>query len=235
MFVQQFRSGMMANLPIAISVIAYGSILGVLAAQKGIGWGTLLVMNLTVFAGSAQFVMVDMWLPQLPVFEIVLAVMVINFRYLFIGASLQPLFKGKSLKHKVFMMHLVADENWAMTMAAWRQGHGSSTYLFGGGVCVLLSWCLGTLTGHLAGAAVSHPEALALDFAFVAVFSALAATLWRGKSDFVPWTTAVVLATLSSQWVPGKWYIVIGGVGGALTTVFFKPQTGSKPSNRKSP
>ncbi|NNK14482.1 MAG: AzlC family ABC transporter permease, partial [Desulfofustis sp.] len=84
---QDLREGFIANLVVAASVAAYGSVLGLMAAQKGLTWYQLLIMNLSVFAGSAQFVMVDMWLPPLPVVEIILAVLVINMRYLLIGAS----------------------------------------------------------------------------------------------------------------------------------------------------
>ena len=67
MILQQMQKGAVANLPVAASVVAYGSVLGVLAAQKNLSWLELLVMNVSVFAGSAQFVMVDMWGPQLPI------------------------------------------------------------------------------------------------------------------------------------------------------------------------
>ena len=141
--IHQLRRGFIANLPVAASVAAYGSVLGVLSAQKGIGWMTLMMMNLSIFAGSAQFVMVDMWLAPLPVVEMITAVMIINLRYLLIGASLQPLFQGKSLPHKMSLMHLVADENWAVTMAAHRSGTGTTAFLLGGGLCVLAAWCAG--------------------------------------------------------------------------------------------
>ncbi|MEZ4525058.1 MAG: AzlC family ABC transporter permease [Desulfobacterales bacterium] len=189
-----FRNGFVKNLPVAASVAAYGSILGVLAAQKNIDWLQLLVMNLSVFAGSAQFVMVDMWIAPLPIAEITLAVMVINLRYLLIGASLHPLFQGTSLRHKMAMMHLVADENWAVTMAEYRKGNATTWFLLGGGVCVLSAWCAGTLAGHWLGAAIAHPEAYALDFVFVAVFTALTMSLWRGRTDVLPWLTAAVFS-----------------------------------------
>ena len=70
----QLKAGFIANLVVAASVAAYGSVLGLIAAKKGLSWVELLVMNLSVFAGSAQFVMVDMWLPPLPMAEITLAV-----------------------------------------------------------------------------------------------------------------------------------------------------------------
>jgi 4-azaleucine resistance transporter AzlC len=215
----QMRHGFIANLPVAASVAAYGSVLGVLAAQKGIGWPMLMMMNLSIFAGSAQFVMVDMWIAPLPVLEIVLAVVIINMRYLLIGASLQPLFEGKPLRHKLSMMHLVADENWAVTMAAHRNGAVSTAFLFGGGLCVLSAWCAGTMAGHRLGAVVRHPEAFALDFAFVAVFTALTVSLWRGRQDLLPWLAAATAAIGAEQLLPGKWYILAGGIGGALVAV----------------
>jgi len=62
-------------------------------------------MNLTIFAGSAQFVMVDLWAAPLPILEIILAAAVINLRYLLIGASLNPIFKGSKMVHKSLIMH----------------------------------------------------------------------------------------------------------------------------------
>ena len=216
----QIRSGMAANLPVAASVIAYGSVLGVLAAQKGVGWGQLLFMNLSIFAGSAQFVMVDMWNPPLPVVEMVAAVFIINFRYLLIGASLRSLFQGASLGHKSAVMHLVADENWAVTMAADRKGGTTTYFLLGGGVCLILAWSFGTLLGHRMGAAIQNPEMFALDFAFLAVFTALAVSLWRGKSDTLPWVGAALFSILGERFLPGKWYVVTGGIGGALLALW---------------
>lgn len=229
--IDEMRRGALANLPVGASVAAYGSVLGMLAAQKGLTWAQLLAMNLTVFAGSAQFVMVEMWAPPLPVVEMTLAVLIINMRYLLIGASLNPLFLGKSLVQKAGIMHLVADENWAVTMAAYRNGGATTGFLLGGGICLCSVWSMGTLLGHQLGALVVHPERFALDFAFVAVFTALTVSMWRGKSDIAPWVTAALLAVIAERWLPGKWYIVIGGIGGALIpalqTVF--------ASNKKEP
>lgn len=218
-----FCRGAAANAPMAASVAAYGSVLGMLAAQKGLSWLDLLLMNSAVFAGSAQFVMVDMWSQHLPVIEMALAVLVINLRYLLVGASLGPLFRGRSLLCKIFLMHLVADENWAVTMSEQRKGTASVWFLFGGGVMVFLCWCGGTMAGLMGGGLVSRPEYYALDFAFTAIFTALAVGMFQGKKDIPPWLVAGVLALLANQFLPGKWYIVIGGVGGAITAMLTAP------------
>lgn len=213
----RFYEGCRDALPVSVSVLAYGSVLGVLAARKGVSLAQLAVMNTAVFAGTAQFVMLEMWQDHLPLIEMTLAVLVMNLRYLLVGASLRSLFAGSPLWKKLAFMHLVADENWAMTMAAQRRGQASVGHLFGGGVCVYLFWSAGTLMGHTMGAAISNPEAFALDFAFIAVFLALVVGLWRGaRSDLFPWLVAAAAAIACERLFPGKWYILAGGFSGSL-------------------
>ena len=99
------------------------------------------------------------------------------------------------------------------------RGRASTWFLLGGGLCLGLVWCCGTLLGLFFGAAIAEPEAYALDFAFAAVFTALAMGLWRGKADILPWLVAAALAYMAYAWLPGKWYAVMGGVGGAITAM----------------
>lgn len=209
------QRGALANIPLAISAMTYGAVLGVLSGQQGVTWMEMMTMNIFLFAGSAQFVMVEMWSPPLPVAEIVTAVLIINLRYLLIGASLQPVFKGYGLGSKAAMMHLVADENWAITMAEHRKKGTTPFFLLGGGLLLFTAWSCSTIVGNILGGFVLEPEKYGLDFAFVAVFAALSLSLWRGRSDLLPWITAAVLAVIGNQLLPGKWYIVIGGIGGA--------------------
>jgi predicted branched-subunit amino acid permease len=103
-------------------------------------------------------------------------------------------------------------------MARFHREKITTYFLLGGGVCVQLAWCCGTMAGHRLGAVISKPEQFGLDFAFVAVFTALVFSFWRGRKDLLPWVVTAVLAVVSEKFIPGKWYILVGGVGGALLT-----------------
>ena len=59
---------MQANIPLAISAMAYGGVFGVLSGNQGVSWAEMLAMDLLMFAGSAQLVMIEMWSSPLPVF-----------------------------------------------------------------------------------------------------------------------------------------------------------------------
>ncbi len=215
-----FFRGAKANVALLPSVIAYSSVLGVLAAQKSIAWTDMMALNVFMFAGSAQFVLVDMWNGPLPVLEMVIAVAVVNLRYILIGASLKDLFAGEGILKRLGIMHFVADENWAMTMVAVRKGEGDVYHLLGGGLLLMLVWSCGTMAGMYLGGIIPDPRIFALDFAFTAVFTALAVSLWQGRQDLLPWLIAIAASVLTEQLVPGKWYILVGGISGAACSAF---------------
>jgi len=219
---KELIKGMRANIPLAVSAMAYGGVFGVLSGNHGVSWAEMLAMDLLMFAGSAQLVMIEMWSSPIPVLAISLAVLIVNMRYLLIGASLQPVFEGRPLWQKVLGMHLVADENWAVTIAAHRNGGSCPAFLVGGGLLLLAAWTLSTICGNLLGGQIMEPERWGLDFAFVAVFAALSLSLWQGRDDLLPWLVAAGLAVAGEQLLPGKLYIALGGVGGALTAVFLE-------------
>ena len=55
------KRGARLVLPIAVSVFAYGSVFGVLARQTGMSLLEAASMSGLVFAGSAQFIVLDLW------------------------------------------------------------------------------------------------------------------------------------------------------------------------------
>ncbi|MBT8359419.1 MAG: hypothetical protein KJO32_00590, partial [Deltaproteobacteria bacterium] len=71
------------------------------------------------------------------------------------------------------------------------------------------------------GAVIANPEQFGLDFSFVAVFTALVFSFWKGRQDVLPWIAASIAAVAAETLLPGKWYIVVGGVIGALVAAFF--------------
>ncbi|MFW5499228.1 MULTISPECIES: AzlC family ABC transporter permease [unclassified Maridesulfovibrio] len=215
-----FMRGVKANVPLLPSVVAYAGVLGVLAAQKSISWIDMMALNVFMFAGSAQFVLVDMWNAPLPVLEMALAVVIVNLRYVLIGASLKDLFAGQGVLKRLGIMHFVADENWAMTMVAARKGEGDVFHLLGGGLLLMLFWSAGTMGGMYFGGLIPDPKILALDFAFTAVFTALAVSLWQGRQDVLPWLVAISASVLTEYFIPGKWYILVGGILGAICAAF---------------
>jgi 4-azaleucine resistance transporter AzlC len=213
----QFWLGVTMFIPVAISIASYGVVWGVLAGQKGLSVLEVLLMSGLVFAGSSQFVALDSWTPgSLPVVSIVVATAIVNLRMLLMSATLRPLVAGISRPRALAAMFFVSDEQWAMTMAQMRKGTGSVAFLLGTGALSWFSWVGSTLLGRMLGAFIDDPVKYGLDFAFTATFIALLLGMWKGRTDLVPWLVGALAALLTASLVPGKWYIIAGGIAGSL-------------------
>lgn len=216
----QFFLGARMCLPVAISVSAYGVVWGVLARQAGLGLWEVALMSGLVFAGSAQFVALDLWTvtpSTLPIGPLIVAALIINLRYLLLTATLRPLFGSREQTKGALLMGLVSDETWALTVGEMaRGGRGTVGFLVGAGLVAYGVWMASTVTGHVLGSAIDDPTKYGLDFAFTATFLALLLGMWKGKADLLPWLVAALAAIISSRLIPGSWYILIGGIVGSL-------------------
>ena len=218
-FSDQFFAGARACIPVVISVAAYGVVWGVLARGAGLSLLEVILMSGLVFAGSAQFVAIDLWstVPSaLPIGPLILAALIVNLRYLLLTATLRPLFRPDQQFRGALMMGIVSDETWAMTVGEMARGRGTVAFLLGGGVFAYACWMATTVIGHTLGSAIDDPRTYGLDFAFTATFLALLLGMWKGKGDLIPWLVAALAAVISAKLIPGSWYILIGGIVGSL-------------------
>ncbi|MDB5078355.1 MAG: hypothetical protein JWP00_279 [Chloroflexi bacterium] len=214
------RAGILAgfrlSLPVALSVFAYGLVFGVLARQANLSLLEAVLMSVLVNAGAAQFTVLGLWTHPLPVLTIILTTFIINLRHILMGASIYPYFrKLKALPRNLSLFYL-SDESWALTMGQFQQGKRNGAFLLGSGLALAVGWVGAAAVGYLLGSVVDDPRRWGLDFAFLAVFIALLVAQWKGRKDALPWIVAAVVAVAASYWLPGKWYILLGGLAGSL-------------------
>ena len=208
--------GLRMALPIAIGVFTYGLVLGVLAQQVGLSVLETFLMSSLVFAGSSQLTALGLWAVPLPVLTIILTTLIVNLRHVLMSAAMRPWFAHLNFFQRYLSLFFVTDENWALTMGQYSKGNRNRAFLLGSGLALYLAWVSSTVIGRLLGSVVQDPAKWGLDFAFTAVFITLLAGLWKGKRDILPWVVAAVVAVAAAQLLPGKWYILIGGLAGSL-------------------
>lgn len=207
--------------PIALGVGTYGLVFGVLARQAGLDLWQGLFMSAWVFAGASQFVALDLWISPLPVTTLIITALVVNLRHILMGAALAPKLMQLGWLRAHVAVFFIADENWALTMGSvgknpGRGGRFAMAWLVGGGSVMYTAWVGSTLLGQSFGGLVEDPARWGLDFAFSAAFIALLVGFWRGKSDLLPWLVAALVSVVCYKFLPGKWYILIGGLAGSL-------------------
>jgi 4-azaleucine resistance transporter AzlC len=224
-FAEHVFAGARTFLPVAISIAAYGVVWGVLARGAGLSLLEVIMMSGIVFAGSAQFVALDLWTvtpSSLPIGPLIVAALIINLRYLLLTATLRPLFGPGEQLRGALTMFIVSDETWALTVGEMNKGkRGTVGFLVGAGIVAYTVWMASTVTGHVLGSAIDDPTRYGLDFAFTATFLALLLGMWKGKADLVPWIVGALAAIVSARLVPGSWYILIGGLVGSFAGALF--------------
>ena len=208
--------GARRSLPLALGVFVYGTVFGVLAQQAGLSLLEALLMSGFVFAGASQFVAVGLWATPLPVAAIIFTTLIINLRHLLMSAALSPWFLRLPPAAAYGSLFFLNDESSALTRNELLNGKANGAFLLGSGLLMFVAWLGATLTGRLLGTAIADPARWGLDFAFTAVFVALLAGQWRGNADLLPWAVAALVAVLAERWLPGTWYIVLGGLAGSV-------------------
>lgn len=213
------RTGFVRALPIALGVGGYGLVFGVLAREAGLSVTTAVTMSATVLAGAAQLVAVGVWDWPVPVVAVVGTTLVVNLRYLLMGAALRPWLAHLSPARAYVSLFFMADENWALTVEDLRSGSGRGAFLLGSGLAIWTCWVVATAVGAVAGGAVGRPEAYGLDFVLPAIFTALLVEFWDGRSRLAPWLAAATVAVAVDAAVPGRWDVLLGGLAASLTEV----------------
>ena len=205
--------------PVAITGCAIGLVFGTLAGQAGLGAAEAVLMSATVFSGAAQFLVLGLWASPLPLAAIVLTTLIVGLRHLLMGAALGPVFSRLPRLKAYASVYFMADENWALTMGEFDKGRRDGAFLIGGGLLMALAWTSSTFVGVMFGGAVENPARWGLDFAFTAIFLALIAGMWKGRSSVLPWMVAAAVSVAAHHWLPGQWYILLGGLAGSLAGV----------------
>lgn len=213
-------------LPVLFAMVPFGLLLGALAVQKGLSPLEVVLMSAWVFAGSAQFLAVELWSAESGFALIIGMTLVVNLRHVLMGAALAPVLKPKG-PSTWFALHLMADEVWAMTLARSAQEERGAdwAYYLGLAVPLYFNWLFWTGTGAIIGSVIDDPARYGFDFAFVAIFIVLVRGLARGHRDWVIWISAAAVSALVYHVFPGPFYVLAGALAGCVAALAIGPRT----------
>ena len=175
-------------------------------------------MSAFCYAGSAQLLALGHWSVPAPVVAAATASFIVNLRLALMGPVIAPWLDRIRGWRLWASLCLMADQNWAMSVAEMRAGRADAGFLFGSGVLMWVVWVVSTAVGHLVGSALRPPPGHPIFFSALAVFVAILVPIWRGRRDALPWVVAAGSALAIAWLLPGtSWHIVGGALCGSLT------------------
>lgn len=195
-------------------MIPFALILGANGAQKGLSTAEVVAMSAIVFAGSSQFLAIDLWTHPAPWASLALAVFVINLRHVLMSASLAGKMQGFTRRQRFLAVFFLADEVWAVAERQALAQPLTRAFYAGAALCLYLNWLFWTGLGAALGMMVADPAAYGFDFAFTAIFIGLVAGFWRGRGSVPVVAASAGVAVLVKTYVPGAWFVLAGGIAG---------------------
>lgn len=215
-----FWAGVRAELPIALGVVPFGMIYGVLALAAGLPPALAQAMSAIVFAGSAQFIGTQLIATATPAAVLLLTTLIVNLRHLLYSASVAPYFRSLSPAWKALLAYLLTDEAFAVSILYFNSGKGRPQlhhwYLLGAGLTLWLPWQVSTALGIFLGAQV--PASWALDFTLALTFIGLLVPALSAAPEVAAALTAGVVAILGAA-LPYRLGILLGALSGIVAGV----------------
>ena len=213
----QFFSGVRAEMPLLLGVMPFGMIYGILALGAGLSPLAAQAMSAIVFAGSAQFMLVQLAGMGTPGLVMVLTGFVINLRHALYSASVSPYTLGLNPVWKGVLSYLLTDEAYAVAILHYNKPDSGAEnkhwFFFGAGLTLWTSWQISTAIGVFLGAQI--PAAWGLDFTLALTFIALVFPIIRDRPTVVAALVAGLTAILAAG-LPYKLGLLTASVAGIL-------------------
>ena len=194
----EFWSGVKAEMPILVGVIPFGLIYGILAQDAGLTPLQAQAMSVVVFAGSAQFIMAQLFAIDTPALVIVITAFLVNLRHALYSASLSPYVNYLSQRWKYGLAYFLTDEAYAVTINHYREPgelEFKHWYFLGSGLALWSTWQISTAAGILVGSVI--PAALPLDFFIALTFIALVVPNLEDRAGVAAALTAGIISVIA--------------------------------------
>lgn len=180
-----FSAAFPVTLPVLMGYLSIGIAFGLMLERIGYNFIWAFFMSLTIYAGSGQYLGVELLATGAVLADVALLTLLINFRHLVYGLSMLEKFRGMGWR-KLYMMFSLTDETYALLSGVQAPvGVDPKRFYF----CVALLdhsyWILGSVIGAVAGALLPL-DITGIDFAMTALFIVIAVEQWQTYRQHLP-------------------------------------------------
>ncbi len=174
-----------ATVPVLMGYLAIGMAFGLMLEAVGYNVIWAFFMSLTIYAGSGQYLGVELLATAAVLSQVALLTFLINFRHLVYGLSMLEKFRGMGWR-KWYMIFSLTDETYALLAGANPPpGIRPRDYYFSIAVLDHCYWILGSIIGSVAGALLKF-DTTGVEFAMTALFLVIAVDQWRSYRSHIP-------------------------------------------------
>lgn len=180
-----FKYAFVRSLPIMAGYIVLGLGFGVLLQSKGYGVGWALAMGGLIYAGSMQYVAIDLLAGSASLISAALMTLMVNARHLFYGISMLERYKDTGAA-KPYLIFALTDETYSVVCSGdVPNGVDRKKYYFWVSLLDQFYWVVGCVAGALLGSVLPF-DTTGIDFSMTALFLVVMVEQWRSTRDHTP-------------------------------------------------
>lgn len=193
------KNALKAAFPYTIPIFAgfwfLGLTYGIYMNVSGFSFWYPMLMSLTIFAGSMEFVAVNLLLGAFNPLQAFLLTLMVNARHLFYGISMLDKYKGTGRK-KFYLIFGMCDESFSINYTARiPEGVDKGWFMFFITLLNHFYWFFGATLGGLAGS-ILHFNTEGLDFVMTAMFVVIFLEQWLKEKKHIPAILGLSLSAL---------------------------------------
>ena len=189
------RAAFPYTIPVFTGYVVLGISYGVLMTASGFPFWMPMLTSLAIFAGSMEFVLINLLLGGFDLLQAFLMTLMINARHLFYGVSMLEKYKGMGLK-KLYLIFGLTDESFSVNCVT-EPPEGVDRGWFALFVTLLdhCYWFLGATLGGIFGT-ILHFNTEGLDFVMTAMFVVIYMEQWKKDDNHLSAILGVVLPVI---------------------------------------
>ena len=195
------KAALPATIPVMLGYISVGIAFGLLLEKSGYSLWWAILMSVAIYAGSMQFIAINLLTSGTGFIEIAVMTLFVNIRHVFYGLSFLDKFKDMG-KKKTYMIFSLTDETYSLLCSSKApEGVNDNLFLFCIAVLNQMYWIIGSIIGSVAGSMITF-NTKGIDFAMTALFVVIFIEQWYSYKTHIPVLTGA-LATIISLLVFG--------------------------------
>ncbi len=180
-----FKGALPHTLPVLTGYLFIGMAFGILLSSKGYHYGWAILMSVFIFAGSMQFVAINLLMSSFSIINVVFMTLMINARHLFYGLSMLEKFKNIGNK-KPYMIFSLTDETFSLLCGVDPpQGIDRGWFYFFIALLNHIYWIIGSALGGMIGGLISF-NTQGIDFVMTALFIVIFIDQWEDNKNHLP-------------------------------------------------
>ena len=179
------KTAVIKTLPVMTGYIALGIGFGILFHSHGYGLFWSLLMAVFIYAGSMQYVAINLITGGASLIATALTTLMVNARHLFYGISMIDKYKNAG-KVKPYLIFALTDETYSLLCADdYPEGISPRKYQTAVSLLNHIYWITGCAAGSLIGSAVTFNTA-GIDFCMTALFVTIFVEQWLSTKQHLP-------------------------------------------------